>query len=231
VTVATPLVFVAAGLPVTVPQAAPVAVKVTESGLMAVPSTPLVTVALTLEVVAPSAGMLDGVAVTAMLWGTAVWATPAEPVLPALTSVAVTVQVPGVVEAVYVTLATPLALVVAVLELNVPHTLAAPLIVKDTKSLATSFPVTVALMAEVVLPSAAMLAGVAVTPVRLVAVPCCVITVEAVLPVPASVAVTVQKPAVVLDVYVTAGALPPAPVVDEFALKVPHEPAGFALRP
>lgn len=84
----------------TVPQAAPVAVNVTESGLIAEPSTPLVTVALTLEVVAPSAGRLDGVAVTAMLFGTAVWATPAEPELPPLTSVAVIVQVPGVVEAV-----------------------------------------------------------------------------------------------------------------------------------
>lgn len=116
------------------------------------------------------------------------------------------------------------------LELNVPHTLAAPLIVKDTKSLATSFPVTVALMAEVALPSAAMLAGVAVTAVVLVAVPCWVITVDAELPVPASVAVTVQKPAVVLEVYVTAGALPPAPVVAEFALRAPHEPAGLALK-
>jgi hypothetical protein len=65
---------------------------------MGVPSTPLVTVALTLEVVAPSAGMLDGVAVTAMLFGTAVWVTPAEPLLPPLTSVAVTVQTPAVVE-------------------------------------------------------------------------------------------------------------------------------------
>ena len=92
--------FVAAGLPVTVPQAAPEVANVTESGLMGEPSTPLVTVALTLDVVAPSAGMLDGVAVAAMLCGTAICAMAAVLELPPLTSVAVTVQAPGVVEAV-----------------------------------------------------------------------------------------------------------------------------------
>jgi hypothetical protein len=39
---------------------------------MADPSTPLVTVAVTVEVLAPSAGMLAGLALTAMLLATAV---------------------------------------------------------------------------------------------------------------------------------------------------------------
>jgi hypothetical protein len=100
-----------------------------------------------------------------------------------------------------VTVATPLTLVVAEPALRVPHALAgAPLNVKDTKSLAMPFPLTVAFTAEVVLPSAGTLGGVAVTTVVLAAVPCWVITLEVLLLVPASVAVTVQKPWVVLAV-------------------------------
>jgi hypothetical protein len=62
-----------------------------------------------------------------------------------------------------------------------------------------SFPVTVAVSVEVLAPSAGTLAGTGATVIALVAVPCCVMTTVVLLPVPASVAVIVQKPTVVLE--------------------------------
>jgi hypothetical protein len=145
--------------------------------------------------------MVPGFAANAMLFGTMFWTIATLPKLPPLASVAVIVQVPAVVETVYVTLATPLPLVVAEAALSVPQTPAAPLMVKDTRSLAMAFPVTVAVIVEVLAPSAGNgPVGLAEATVVLVAVPNCVIWTVVLLPVPASVAVIVQKPGVVLGV-------------------------------
>lgn len=71
-------------------------------------------------------------------------------------SVAVTVQKPGVLEVVYVTVATPLALVVAVPDAKVPHELP-PEVLKVTVSFGTgadSAFVTVAVITDVEVPLA-----------------------------------------------------------------------------
>jgi hypothetical protein len=129
-----------------------------------------------------------------------------------------------------VTLALPLMSVVALGELRVPQALlGAPLKVNTTKSFALPFPLTVAFTTEVVLPSAGTLGGVADTTIVSVAVPCCVITVDVLLPVPDSVALTVQKPETRLAVYWSFGVTPPAPVVSEDAASVPQAPAGLGL--
>jgi hypothetical protein len=94
--------------------------------------------------------------------------------------------------------ATPLALVVAKAELNVPQL--APLSVNETGSLALPAPLTVAVIVEVLVPFAAIVVGLAVVTVVLVPDPFWVITVEALLPFTASVPVTVQKPTVRLAV-------------------------------
>jgi hypothetical protein len=76
--------------------------KVIESAEIGEPVTPLVTVAVTVEVLEPSAGTLDGLAVTVMMLLTAVWVIGAEPLLPLSASVALTVHAgaPAVVDAV-----------------------------------------------------------------------------------------------------------------------------------
>ena len=196
-----PLASVTAVAELRPPQGAPVRVKVTVSPETTAPPTPLVTTAFNDEVVAPSAGRVLGVALRAMLLGTAFWTIATVLELPPLASVAVIVQVPAVVETVYVTLATPLVFVVAEAALRVPQTPAAPLMVNETRSLAMPFPLTVAVIVEVLAPSAGKgPVGLAVTAVVLVAVPRCVIPAVVLLLVPASVAVIVQKPTVVLAV-------------------------------
>jgi hypothetical protein len=55
-----------------VPVGLPTAPKLTTSPCTGVPPTPVVTVAVIVEVLEPSARMLDGLAETAMLFGTAV---------------------------------------------------------------------------------------------------------------------------------------------------------------
>src|SRR5438309_2759859 len=97
----------------------------------------------------------------------AVWVMVAEPLWPVADSVAVTRHVPAVVEAVYVVVAWPLPLVVAVLGLTVPHepgVLGLPTL-KVTMSPGTGLPpwVTVAVTTEVLVPLAGMLDGLALT--------------------------------------------------------------------
>jgi hypothetical protein len=184
----------------------PVSVNVTTSpAATGAPLAPFVTVAVTVEVAVPLAGTVDGLAVTAMLFGTAVCTTPVFPDPFEIASVAVTVQVPAVVDAVYVVVATPLALVVAKVGLRVPHD--APLMVNCTGSPDTAAPpgagpaLTVAVTVEVVLPSAGMLAGLAETATTLAGTGGGLLSwsmdVDTLLPLPASVAVTVQNPTVV----------------------------------
>jgi hypothetical protein len=184
----------------------PLAVKFTVSDGTAAPPTPLVTVAVIIEVATPSPLIVDGLAVRLMLLGTTVWvivfvpANWAELLLPPFASVTVTTQVPAVVDAVYVTAALPVASVVAEAALRVPHALLGePARVNATRSLAMSFPATVAVSVEVLAPSAGTLDGATATVIVLVAVPCWVMTTVVLLPVPASVAVMVQKPTVVLE--------------------------------
>jgi hypothetical protein len=130
-----------------------------------------VTVMVTVEVLEPSAGMLVGLAEIVMVFGAGfcligpaggVPATPPVVPVPApLDSWAMTLQLPTVVEAVYVTVATPLALVVARAEFSVPQEpVALGVRVNSTGSLgigavpvATEV-VTVAVSVTVVLPSA-----------------------------------------------------------------------------
>ena len=101
VTVAWPLASVLAGLPAMVPQV-PLEVKVTASPETAVAPTPVVTVAVIVEVDAPSPLMVEGVAVRLMLFGTGVWVmfAGAAVALPPLASVAETAQTPAVVDGV-----------------------------------------------------------------------------------------------------------------------------------
>jgi hypothetical protein len=104
-----------------------------------------VTVAVKTWVVAPSAGsdFVAGVTVTTFAvpgGGLLVWVMVAEPLLPVPASVAVTVQNPTVADAVYVTLAVPVASVVAVVALKLPHAAAdgLPVATKVTVSPTTS---------------------------------------------------------------------------------------------
>ena len=75
-------------------------VKVTGSPPAGAPETLIVTVTVTVEVLAPSARMLDGLRLTATVFGTGVCVIEVMPLLPDWASVAVTVQTPGVIEAV-----------------------------------------------------------------------------------------------------------------------------------
>src|SRR5216683_5706026 len=141
------------------------------------------------DVDAPSAAMLCGVAVVVILFTTAVWLMLVVPLLPSDASVAVIVQLPTVVEALYVTVAVPPAPVVAGLPVIVPQ--AAPLPVKLTGSAGTGPPLeflTVAVTLDVVVPSAGTLVGLAATVTELAAALVWVMVVVP-LPVEASVAV------------------------------------------
>jgi hypothetical protein len=128
---------------------------------------PLVSVAVNTEF--PDGWTAVGFAVKDNTFGAAVWFTVAEPVCAASASVAVMVAAGDatVVDDVYVVVATPLALVTAKTLFTVPAW--APATVNITESPATGVAgavlvsVTVALMVEVLVPSAGMLPGVAVT--------------------------------------------------------------------
>jgi hypothetical protein len=98
------LVTPIAGL--TVPQAAGVPLRVNITGTPAIPPpVEFRSVALMVEVLSPSARIEDGLAVTVTMiptgTGLKVWVTVAEARLPEAASVAVMVQKPGVVDAVY----------------------------------------------------------------------------------------------------------------------------------
>jgi hypothetical protein len=145
------------------------------------------------------------------------------------------VQLPAVALTVYVTVTTPLALVVPEVALSVPQE--APVGVNMTRSFGTGgVPVavdkTVKVMTWVLVPSAGFeaVAGLAVT-VLLCAVGA-VVWARVPLPlppVPASVAVMVQKPIVLDAVYVTDACPAPPAVGAVAALSVPHAPAGLLL--
>jgi hypothetical protein len=94
----------------------------------------------------------------------------------------------------------PFTSVVAEVALRVPQSVVGLTKVKETRSFAMPLPATVAVTVVWLLPSAVIGFGLALTEIVLVAVPFCVMTVVVLLPVPASVEVTVQKPGVVLDV-------------------------------
>jgi hypothetical protein len=122
---------------------------------------------------APSAGRLDLLLVTVTVVGVGVlWRIDTEVVLPVpgavFCSVSVTVQNPGVVEDVYVTVALPVASVATPTDLSEPP-LSVPQVADGTKnvtvSLATAAPVTsvtVAVTVDVLDPLALMLDGLAV---------------------------------------------------------------------
>jgi len=101
VLVALPVLSVVPVVALRLPQLEPDEVNLTESPVTG-PPLDVVTVAVTVEVVAPSAGMLAGLAVTAIAAGTpppaAVWVMVTVPLPPVLASLAVMVQNPGVVE-------------------------------------------------------------------------------------------------------------------------------------
>jgi hypothetical protein len=168
------------------------------------------TVAVTAEVVAPSAGTLNGVAETATVLAEAglfVCVTVFEADWPPALSVAVILQNPMVVDGVYVVLATPLLFVVALDDPSVPQAPAGlALRVKATASLATTPPgavtfVTVAVSAVAAAPIACGLTA-PTTTVLVTAV--WVSAAEPLLAENDSVAVIVQVPTVVVEVYVTA---------------------------
>lgn len=97
----------------------------------------------------------------------------------------------------------PLASVVPVVELNVPQSAAGvPFRVSTTGSDEIAAPATVTVTVEVLLPSAATLTGLVFKLIVLTAggLEVCVTGAVALLPVPASVAVTKQNPIVVVDV-------------------------------
>lgn len=101
--VTTPLALVVPLAGLMVPQAAPVRVNITGSPGCA--AAPALTVAVTADVVLPSAGIEAGLTVTSTVLGVPgggllVWVIVAEPAVPVLASVAFTVQNPTVVDAV-----------------------------------------------------------------------------------------------------------------------------------
>jgi hypothetical protein len=102
--VAAPLAFVVAKARLRVPQDAPLVVKL--SGSPATKTPPLVwTMAVTVEVVVPSAGTVPGFAIAATVFtvaggGLLVWVILVLPLLPVPDSVTVTMQKPMVVDTV-----------------------------------------------------------------------------------------------------------------------------------
>jgi hypothetical protein len=204
-----------------VPQEAPVAVNMTRSPATG-EVTPVVTVNVTTCVDVPSAGFeaVAGLPTTALLCaGTVVWARVPLPLPPVAASVAVIVQKPTVLDAVYVTEAWPAPPAVgAVDELSVPQAAAGlPLVVKVTTSpFATGAngvipELTVAVTVRVEAPSAGTpLDAVNVTATVLRTWVCVIVTVPVRAPL-ASVAVIVQVPAAVDELYVIV-ASPVAPV-------------------
>jgi hypothetical protein len=159
-------------------------------------------------VLVPLAAIVLGVAVVNMLFLTAVCVIVVEPLFPAEASVALTVQVPTVAEAEYVTVALPLESVMTVAEdppFSLPH--AAPLDVKLTESLGTGpppAPLTAAVTMDLagVTLSAGMLVGLAVTVTVLAVGLVCVMVVDPPVALELSVAVMVQKPAALAALYV-----------------------------
>src|SRR5207245_3313177 len=125
----------------------------------------LVTVTVTVDVLAPSAAMIGGLAVTTVVNGAgggfAVWMTVTEARASLATSVAVIVQKPTAVEETYVADTMPPASVVPELSVSVPQV---PKRLKFTVSPDTGAPalVTVAVMVEVLVPLARRLDGFAV---------------------------------------------------------------------
>ncbi len=171
-------------------------------------ATPLgvVTLTVTLEVAVASAGIGFAPNVSATEFNATVWLIVVDAASPALASVAVTVQIPAVVEAVYVELSWPLALVVPEVGLRVPHAATGlPLVVRFTASVAVngvpSDFLTATVTVEFWIMAAAMIEGLATTLIEAAPVPvvCCEIVAEPVPPL-ASVAVMVQNPAVVVAV-------------------------------
>ncbi len=167
-------------------------------------ATPLGVVTLTviLEVAVVSAGIGFAPNVSATEFRATVWLIVVDAASAALASVAVTVQIPEVVDALYVELSWPLALVVPELGLSVPHAAAGlPLVVRFTASEAVngvpSDFLTATVTVEFWVMAAAMIAGLATTLIEAAPVPvvCCEIVAEPVPPL-ASVAVMVQNPAV-----------------------------------
>jgi hypothetical protein len=159
-----------------------------------------------------------------MMLLTVVWVTVAEAVLLPLASTTAMVQTrpPPVSDAVYVAVATPPAVVVAEAALSEPQVLGATK--KMTGSLADPAPVTVAVMVDVLLPSAGRVVGFAVSVTAVPAdEPCCWITVVALLPLPVSVPVTVQNPMTKLALYEVV-TTPLAGVVAVVGVSVPHAP-------
>jgi hypothetical protein len=120
-----------------------VTLNVTRSFGTAAPPAVVVTVAVNATVSVPFALMFAGVGTGARATvfacaGLVVWSSVFELLPPVLASVAVTLQNPIVPDAVYVTLAAPLAFVVAVAALSEPHAPAGlPLRLKVTTSVAT----------------------------------------------------------------------------------------------
>jgi hypothetical protein len=131
------------------------------------------------------------------LFGGVVWVMVVELLSPALASVAVTVQLPVVVDDVYVVLALPVLSVVAVPVLSVPQV---PDVVNRTESPAIAEPVELVTAAVTVdfVPSAGTLAGLAETVIAAGIPPpltvCRIVTVP-LPPVAASLPVMVQNPA------------------------------------
>jgi hypothetical protein len=180
-----------------------------------------------------------GLAVKEMAFGAAVWFTVAEPVCPANASLPVMVAagVPGVVDDLYVVVATPLALVTANTLLTVPAV--APATVNITVSPTTGVPgagfvvVTRALMLEVLVPSAGMLDGEAVTATETpvgVGFAIWSISDDFEAPVADSVAVTVQNPDVVDAWYNAVTGTLVAPVLPDAGLMVPQAALGLPDR-
>jgi hypothetical protein len=165
-----------------------------------VPS-PFVDVTVSVEVDVPLPGNELGDADNVTTCGGAVCVTVAEFELLLLASVAVTVSDPGVVDEVYVVVATPEALVVANSGATVPFP---EVTTNDTVSPGTGVVPcnAVAVMVEVDVPLATMLVGNAVTmklfTTGVVALVWLMLTMLLVWPVPVSTAPTGQNPAVLL---------------------------------
>jgi hypothetical protein len=203
---ATPLEFVVA-LPeagVKLPQPVPFA-KLTTSPATAAPLE-FLTVALTVDVLVPSAGRLEGLAEPVMVLPVPlVWvmvAVPLPPVpagVPVPLSVAVMVQKPLVVLEMYATATWPLELVTPVVGLKVPHAPPTVLVVKATVSPDTATPlglVTVSVIVEVLVPLAEIDEGFATTAFVLGTAVCASLP-EPVAAVAASCTLIVQAPTVV----------------------------------
>jgi hypothetical protein len=126
----------------------------------------LVTVAAIVELLVPSAGTRVGVIDTTTRFRGAVWVMSHVPLRPPFASRAVIVQVPTVIEAMYVSVSWPRPSVIPEVKASVPQepTLLA-VSVKSTASWATGDPLdmTSAVTVEVELPSAGRLRGLAVT--------------------------------------------------------------------